>query len=240
MNPRDYLNNPNVRQYLDFIASAEDTNKYGYNTLFGGTKFDDLNQHPNQKIEFTRTDGKKDLSSAAGRYQFIAPTWNELAKTYGLQDFSPESQDIGAIALINRGGALEDVLSGNFDAATQKLGKTWASLPSSPYKQPNRSQEWVDNYFGNTPQQTAQNGNLDSVLSQLASYYERPSQTPTANNQQPEWSGWQQQILERSIDEDADNVREQTLAKLLGERPRQYGTLPESLERAINLVVSNL
>ena len=133
--------NPNVRRMLDAIASAEGTDKYGYNTMFGGTKFDDLSAHPNQLIPFTQTDGKENLSSAAGRYQFINPTWSEVSKKLDLKDFGPESQDAAAVYLIERAGALEDLMSGDFKAATDKLGGTWASLPSSDYPQPKKTEE---------------------------------------------------------------------------------------------------
>ena len=136
--------NPNVKRILDAIAQAEGTTEYGYNTMFGGTKFDDLSSHPNQLKPFTQTDGKENYSSAAGRYQFINPTWQDVSKQLGLKDFGPESQDAAAVYLIERAGALDDVLNGDFKAATDKLGGTWASLPSSNYAQPKKSEEeWM-------------------------------------------------------------------------------------------------
>jgi hypothetical protein len=39
------------------------------------------------------------------------------------------------------------VLEGDFNTAISKLGREWASLPSSPYAQPKRSQEFVDNFL---------------------------------------------------------------------------------------------
>jgi len=136
--------NPNVKRILDAIAQAEGTTEYGYNTMFGGTKFDDLSSHPNQLKPFTQTDGKENYSSAAGRYQFINPTWQDVSKQLGLKDFGPESQDAAAVYLIERAGALDDVLNGDFKAATDKLGGTWASLPSSNYAQPKKTEEeWM-------------------------------------------------------------------------------------------------
>ena len=132
---------PKIRTWLDAIAQAEGTSKHGYNTMFGGTKFDDLSAHPNKKVPFTQTDGKENLSSAAGRYQFINPTWQDVSKQLGLTDFSPESQDAAAVFLMQRAGALDDIMAGNDEAAMNKLGSTWASLPSSNYPQPKRSEE---------------------------------------------------------------------------------------------------
>lgn len=139
--------NPNVRKYLDFIASSEGV-KHGYNTIFGNERFNNLGAHPNVRKEFTQTDGKKNYTTAAGRYQFLNGTWGNLQKQYGFRDFSPQSQDLGAIALIAQRGALNDVMSGNWNGATGKLGKEWASLPSSTYAQGKRSWDFVSKQLG--------------------------------------------------------------------------------------------
>ena len=145
--PQQYLNNPNVRKLLDVIASAEGV-KHGYNTIFGNERLNSLSAHPNVRKQFTQTNGKTNVTTAAGRYQFLKPTWDGLSRQYGLKDFSPQSQDIGAIGLIMQKGALNDALKGNYQAAIQKLGGTWASLPSSPYAQPKRSQAEIDRFLG--------------------------------------------------------------------------------------------
>lgn len=131
-----YIYNPNVRKFLGIIAKAEGAN---YDTLFGGGRFNDLSQHPNMRKEFTQTDGRRNVSSAAGRYQFLKPTWDGLQRQLGLSDFSPRNQDIAATALLKQAGALDDVLKGNFEAAVNKTGRIWASLPSSPYAQPKKT-----------------------------------------------------------------------------------------------------
>lgn len=145
--PQQYLNNPNVRKLLDVIASAEGV-RHGYNTIFGNERFGNLSAHPNVRKSFKQTDGKTNFTTAAGRYQFLKGTWDDLSRQYGLKDFSPQSQDIGAIALIMQKGALNDVLKGNYSSAIQKLGRTWASLPSSPYAQPRRSWGQIGEMLG--------------------------------------------------------------------------------------------
>ena len=132
------LNDPNARKMLDILAKAEGV-KHGYNTIFGNERFNDLSRHPNVLKSFTQTDGVKNGTTAAGRYQFLKRTWDGLSKQYGLNDFSPQNQDIGALALMAQKGALDNVLKGDFGGAVKKLGGTWASLPSSPYAQPRRS-----------------------------------------------------------------------------------------------------
>lgn len=150
--PQQYLNNPNVRKLLDVIASAEGV-KHGYNTIFGNERFGNLSAHPNVRKKFRQTDGQTNVTTAAGRYQFLKGTWEGLSRQYGLKDFSPQSQDIGAIGLIMQKGALNDVLKGNYQSAIQKLGGTWASLPSSPYAQPKRSQAEINRFIGGSTQQ---------------------------------------------------------------------------------------
>lgn len=132
------LQNKNARGFLDLLAQAEGV-KHGYNTMFGNTRFDNLSAHPNVRKQFRQTDGKINYTTAAGRYQFTNSTWKGLAKQYGFRGFSPQEQDLGALALIAQKGALQDVLTGNYVSAIKKLGSVWASLPSSPYAQPKKS-----------------------------------------------------------------------------------------------------
>lgn len=146
-----YANNPNVRKMLDVIASAEGV-KHGYNTIFGNERVNNLSAHPNVRKAFKQTDGRTNYTTAAGRYQFLNDTWNGLARRYGFKDFSPQNQDLGAIALIAGRGALNDVLKGNYQSAIQKLGSEWASLPSSPYAQNKRSQAEIDKFLGTSSQ----------------------------------------------------------------------------------------
>ncbi|MDR9620035.1 glycoside hydrolase family 104 protein [Acinetobacter baumannii] len=143
------MNNPNARKMLDLIAAAEGV-KYGYNTLFGNQRIDNLSAHPNIKKPFKQTDGQIKYTTAAGRYQFLKDTWDGLARQYGIKDFSPQSQDFGALALLAQNGALPYVLKGDFNTAIKKSGSTWASLPTSPYAQNKRSWGFIDKQLGST------------------------------------------------------------------------------------------
>lgn len=78
------------RALLNTIASVESDGSYNQ-VVYGGT-FDNYGDHP--RIYKTREDGRK--TSAAGRYQFVASTWDEVSAQLGLTDFSPESQDKAA------------------------------------------------------------------------------------------------------------------------------------------------
>lgn len=174
------LSNPNVRKMLDVIANAEGV-KHGYNTIFGNERSDDLKAHPNVKKEFTQTDGKKNSTTAAGRYQFLKGTWDSVSKKYGLTDFSPKNQDLAAVALILGRGALGDVIKGDFTKAVGKLGGEWASLPSSNYAQPKKSWNDIKAMVGEIKppnRKPAQNR-----INQLVTAYDKQAKASTTKNQ---------------------------------------------------------
>lgn len=145
-----YLQNPNVRQFLNLIAHTEGTEGNGYRTAFGGGRLSSLNDHPRYLKTFKQKNGKTNKTSAAGRYQFLRGTWDGLARQYGLKDFGPQSQDIAAVALLAQNGALGRILKGDMQGAVRKAGPTWASLPTAPasYSQPTKSWQAVNRFLG--------------------------------------------------------------------------------------------
>lgn len=182
------LSAPNVQKMLDLIANAEGV-QHGYNTLFGNERFNDLSRHPNISKEFTQTDGKKNRTNAAGRYQFLKDTWDDVSKQLGLQDFSPRNQDIAAVALLARNGALPSVLKGDFKTAVQKSGGTWASLPSSNYPQKKRS--WNDIGISNPARDQYQ-----SQASKIVAAYKQQQKEQEAKAQPKVDAGRAQRIIE--------------------------------------------
>lgn len=160
MDPSSYLTgtlngdeaDANARAFLDMLAFSEGTagrGDDGYNVMFGGATFDSYADHPRQVITRTFGNGKTVASSAAGRYQFLAKTWDALAAKLALPDFSPASQDAAALELVREHGALADVRAGRFSNAVAKLNTTWASLPGSPYGQPTHDlQQLADAFAG--------------------------------------------------------------------------------------------
>lgn len=84
---------PQSRAVLNAISSREAS---AYNVLNGGETFDSYADHPRRK-------GANGESTAAGRYQFIASTWDAATAAYEratgvhVPDFSPEWQDRVAI-----------------------------------------------------------------------------------------------------------------------------------------------
>lgn len=129
----------NERAFLDMIAYSEGTaGPNGYRTLFGGTKFDSFADHPRQSFQFTNKARQNLRTTAAGRYQFLSRTWDDLVKKLDLPDFGPESQDRAALELIRQRGALRDVQAGRIQTAIAKVAPIWASLPGAGYNQPER------------------------------------------------------------------------------------------------------
>ena len=117
------------RAALDMLADSR-VEGANYNTMFGGGTFDTSKgwKHPDKVI----TSGGYS-SSAAGRYQFLTPTWELAAKALNLKDFSPESQDKAALYLMKKRGVNPSKPLSERDI--YKLGGEWASLPGGGYGQ---------------------------------------------------------------------------------------------------------
>ena len=123
-----------------FLASISGTESPGYDVMYGGGKFTDYSQHPNQRIPIKGGPNAGAVSTAAGKYQMLYDTWNRAQQELGLKDFSPASQDQAAWWLANqdysqrtKGGDLAEALASGdparINAAAQVLNKTWTSLP---------------------------------------------------------------------------------------------------------------
>lgn len=135
---RHYVQLPQVRAGLDTIAWAEGGR---YNNVYGGGTFSG-DQHPNRLV----TAGGYS-STAAGRYQFLYRTWAGIKAKLGLPDFSPASQDIGCLELINQRGQLGKLLAGDFEGMMRGLGCAWAALPYATCGQKMRPLDQTMNYY---------------------------------------------------------------------------------------------
>ena len=125
---------PNIKAFLDMLASSEGTiylGDNGYNVLVGGGLFDSYADHPRKPI--TVRAGL--ISTAAGRYQLLARYFDAYKKQLNLPDFSPASQDAIAIQQIKERGAIPDIEAGYIDVAISKCRNIWASLPGAGYGQ---------------------------------------------------------------------------------------------------------
>lgn len=123
----------NARDYLNMLASSEGTagrGDRGYNVMFRGDLISDYSRHPNMMHTYTDKNGKQGGSTAAGRYQFLYKTYDAMAKRLGIMDFSPESQDKVAIALMLEKGV--DFSDGaDFGRNVAKINNVWTSLAGS-------------------------------------------------------------------------------------------------------------
>ena len=175
------LQRPEVRSLLNTIRYAEGTpGETGYQTMFGGGKFDTSKgwRHPDKVIS---SGGYN--SAAAGAYQFMPGTWQGTAKALGLPDFSPKSQDLAALYLIDKKrGALDPFLKGEkFGTVLNKLAPEWAALPTSS----------GGSYYGQPSKK----------LGDLYQYYEQQRQkigTGTVASQPPQQPQQQQQKLQQT------------------------------------------
>ncbi len=119
----------NARAFMTVVRRGENSSNeaigdpLGYNVNVGRSKFSSYKNHPNK--------------GAAGAYQFKKATWDMVNKVEKQADFSPKNQDrafIINVEIMNDDlvpGALEDLYSGNFVGAADKLKMTWTCLPNS-------------------------------------------------------------------------------------------------------------
>ncbi len=119
----------NIKAFLRVIRYAEGTDSQdGYQIQYTGTRFYNFSDHP-RVARCGNIKGRSVCSTAAGAYQFLETTWDDVAYSIGASDFSPASQDRGAMELIYRAGAMADIESGNIAKAIGKLAPVWASFP---------------------------------------------------------------------------------------------------------------
>lgn len=141
----------NLRAFLYLIRNAEHTRAdaasgAAYRTFYGGARFDDMSDHPvitgelsgvplpDSTCRRART-GTGCVSTAAGAYQIIKPTWQRVreAGPWGgrLPDFGPDSQDEAARRILIEQGAMPLIEAGEIESAIRAAGRAWASLPGS-------------------------------------------------------------------------------------------------------------
>lgn len=153
----------NVGAFLDMILQSEGTANapdpyrvcYGYRHTI-----ENLGEHPAITGEWrgevlpaamcaNAGFGPGCVSTAAGGFQIIKPTWSRVRNKLSLPDFSADSQRRAAVALIGERGALADVQAGRFAAAVHKCRAEWASLPGNYAKQGQRSIDQLQAWYSN-------------------------------------------------------------------------------------------
>jgi len=155
----------NVAAFLHLIQRAEHraadvSSGDVYRTYYGGSRFSDLSDHPAITGEKSGIPLRADMcraagfpngrcvSTAAGAYQFTKPTWQMLrAGPPRLPSFSPEDQDLAAVRLLDRIGALALIEAGDIPGAIALASTKWASLPGSTAGQNPKGIDEVLAYF---------------------------------------------------------------------------------------------
>lgn len=150
--------NANLAAFLATIRHSEGTDRapdpyrvvYGYKHIIV-----DLSDHPAITGEWHGESlanlgpayaGK--VSTAAGAYQIIRPTWVTLKARLGLTDFTGRSQDAAAVELIREARALDLVNAGQVANAIERCHGIWASLPGSTSGQPQRTMADLIHAYG--------------------------------------------------------------------------------------------
>ncbi|MGB7208945.1 MAG: glycoside hydrolase family 104 protein [Pyrinomonadaceae bacterium] len=152
VNARDLLLKPEIKALLDTIAYSEGTRRdrggKEYGTIVNGKitkapfnpdwvgkrsqnfEITNFSRYPNLLVLWreSRPQDSDSYSSAVGRYQFLRKTWTWMAG-YGLSDFSPGSQDVAAVMLMQYRGMVGPLLSGDLDTAIHSGSEEWASFP---------------------------------------------------------------------------------------------------------------
>lgn len=143
----------NLTAFLGMIRHSEGTDKAPdpYRVVYGyGYTIKDLREHPGITGEWHGEKLSDErciavglhpgcVSSAAGAYQIILPTWRTCKSILRLPDFTGPSQDAAATELIREAGALDMVNAGQVADAITKCHGIWASLPGPNIRQPQRS-----------------------------------------------------------------------------------------------------
>ncbi|MFM9047202.1 MAG: endolysin [Cyanobium sp.] len=149
--PSSFAITPERRALLNTIRYAEGTwangHDVGYRVMFGGSLMPSLETHPNRVMYSSRY-----ASAAAGAYQFMPFTWNMVTQKLGIRGFGPDSQDQGALFLIQRRGALHLADRGELtEELAARLAPEWASFPTlagnSYYGQPVKRFEELKRFY---------------------------------------------------------------------------------------------
>jgi muramidase (phage lysozyme) len=143
---------PEERAWLRTTRYAEGGR--GYNIMFGGSTFQGT-AHPRR----INTAGGYS-SDAAGAYQFLSTTWDDISKKLGLKGgMTPANQDEASLGLMVEKGV--DPRKGWSREALYKLSPVWASFPKdksdrSYYDQPSKTTAEMEKVYAHFLQQERQ------------------------------------------------------------------------------------
>lgn len=137
---------PHLRALMRTISASEANVDEPYHVLHGGTFVASLEAHPNQCLPIKSGPNKGRCSTAAGRYQLLHTTWQELSlryhpsavtvaqgQTHSPVPFGPTDQDTVVLRWLADekawGMNIADALRrGDVTLVFQRLSRTWTSL----------------------------------------------------------------------------------------------------------------
>ncbi|MCU0548485.1 MAG: glycoside hydrolase family protein [Leptolyngbya sp. Prado105] len=134
---------PYIRALMRTISASESNVQNPYSILYGGTRMQNLSEHPDRCITIVNGPNMGDCTTAAGRYQFITTTWEAKAKKYhpapaGIfmwrnYSFEPQYQDEVVYRWLSDskawGSDLRQLLKkGQVNTVLKMLSPTWTSL----------------------------------------------------------------------------------------------------------------
>jgi muramidase (phage lysozyme) len=134
---------PYIRALMRTITASEANDSQPYALLYGGEHIWDLSRHPDRCIPIVTGPNVGNCTTAAGRYQFISTTWNQMAQRYhpgatGFlfwqhYSFEPEYQDAVVYAWLSDKQAWgvdisQQLRQGNLKWVLRRLSSTWTSL----------------------------------------------------------------------------------------------------------------
>lgn len=169
-----FAGSPALNVLADTVAAPESGGRYDvrFDGSPTGSQIADLSQHPG--IAATIPAGLPhagEASTAAGRYQFIAPTWAAAQQQLGLPDFSPQSQDqaFGHVASQvyqqKTGRDLNsDLTAGKTDLVADALHSTWPSINQNSIERLSSQLQTASAGGGNLPSASFKASAYDQLL----------------------------------------------------------------------------
>lgn len=136
---------PYIRALMRTISASEANFAQPYKVMYGGRQISELSRHPNKCYPIESGPNVGLCTTAAGRYQFITPTWEMVAKKYHPQQspwwwkqeysFEPKYQDQVVHDWLSDSTAWSDDISsllqqGRLSEVFRILASTWTSLSS--------------------------------------------------------------------------------------------------------------
>ncbi|MFO7140586.1 glycoside hydrolase [Arthrospira sp. PCC 8006] len=134
---------PYIRSLMRTISASESNYRRPYHVIYGGKYVSDLSRHPDRCVTIVAGPNKGKCTTAAGRYQFLSSTWEQMADRYHPKparfwywhpySFEAEYQDIVVYRwLLDQdfwGVDISQMLQeGRLNEVLKLLSGTWTSL----------------------------------------------------------------------------------------------------------------